>query len=111
MLEYPVEELRWLVFQKISQHKAGLQARGFGAFGRQLDRTWGQIVTGDSETSLCPHASVVSGAAAGDQHGAALEFRMRRDEIDQARRSFTFFPRHVAGLVALFPIRVAHAIL
>ena len=47
---------------------------------------------------------VVSGAAAGHADGPARQIRVRRQKIHEAGRRRALFPRHIAGLVALFPV-------
>ena len=76
---------------------------GSGAFTGESYRAGREIKTGDVKTSACPDTGIMACAAAGDTNSAALEFRMRGDEVHEAWRSFAFFPRHVAGLIAVFP--------
>src|SRR5947199_82066 len=71
---------------------------------RQLDGRRRDIITEGIEAGHRPGAHVMARPATRDTDSPALQFRMGVQKIDQARRRLALFPRHVFGLVAIFPI-------
>src|SRR5262249_3971295 len=77
-------------------------------FARKADGTGGEVAAGDGEASARPGPHVVAEAATGHADGAAWQFGMRGEKIHEAGRGFAFFPGHVAGLIAVFPVGFGH---
>ena len=105
VLEYPVKQTAGrIVSKKIALKILGRQL-GRSRLTGTLNGTGSQVASHCFEPSLGPGSNVVAGAAAGHKHFAARQLWVAGQEIDQARRSLSLFPRHIARLITRFPIR------
>ena len=104
VLENPVELLQGRVAEKVGQLKICGQSGGAGPFGGNADGAGGEVEAGDVKSGGGPRADVMAGAATGHTHCSARQFGMSGKKINQAGRGRPFFPRHIAGLITMFPI-------